>query len=80
MLNGRKDAESRGLKFLLPVLRTRKYCPPLPAGRVLVVECTDPLAAIDIPNLLREGRRCTGVSRAAGLTIFPYPQSSRERN
>ena len=24
------------------------------SGDVLVIECTDPLAAIDIPNLLRE--------------------------
>ncbi len=44
----------RGLKCPLPALRTRKALSRLPPGAVLVVECTDPLAEIDIPNLVRE--------------------------
>jgi tRNA 2-thiouridine synthesizing protein A len=44
----------RGLKCPLPALRTRKRLSGLAGGEMLVVECTDPLAAIDIPNLLRE--------------------------
>jgi tRNA 2-thiouridine synthesizing protein A len=44
----------RGLKCPLPALRTRKALSRLPAGTTLVVECTDPLAEIDIPNLVRE--------------------------
>ncbi len=44
----------RGLKCPLPALRTRKVLSRMPAGAVLVVECTDPLADIDIPNLVRE--------------------------
>lgn len=44
----------RGLKCPLPALRARKALSRLPAGDVLVVECTDPLAEIDIPNLVRE--------------------------
>jgi tRNA 2-thiouridine synthesizing protein A len=44
----------RGLKCPLPALRTRKALAGLKAGDVLVVECTDPLAAIDIPNLLNQ--------------------------
>jgi tRNA 2-thiouridine synthesizing protein A len=44
----------RGLKCPLPVLRTRGALRRLASGRVLVVRCTDPLASIDIPNLLRE--------------------------
>ena len=44
----------RGLKCPLPALRTRKALAGLTAGDVLVVECTDPLAAIDIPNLLNQ--------------------------
>jgi tRNA 2-thiouridine synthesizing protein A len=44
----------RGLKCPLPALRTRKELQRLKAGEELLVECTDPLAAIDIPNLLRE--------------------------
>ncbi|APF37155.1 sulfurtransferase TusA family protein [Chelatococcus daeguensis] len=44
----------RGLKCPLPALHTRKALRSLKAGMLLVVECTDPMAAIDIPNLVRE--------------------------
>jgi tRNA 2-thiouridine synthesizing protein A len=44
----------RGLKCPLPALRTRKALSSLQVGMILVVECTDPLAMIDIPNLIRE--------------------------
>jgi tRNA 2-thiouridine synthesizing protein A len=44
----------RGLKCPLPALKTRKLLSKLAAGDVLVIECTDPLTAIDIPNLIRE--------------------------
>ncbi len=38
----------------IPALRARKALSRLPAGDLLIVECTDPLAEIDIPNLVRE--------------------------
>jgi tRNA 2-thiouridine synthesizing protein A len=44
----------RGLKCPLPVLRTRKALAQALPGSVIVVECTDPLAAIDIPNLIAQ--------------------------
>ena len=44
----------RGLKCPLPALKARKALSKMPAGDVLVVECTDPLAQIDIPNLLNQ--------------------------
>jgi tRNA 2-thiouridine synthesizing protein A len=44
----------RGLKCPLPALKTRKLLSKMAAGEVLVVECTDPLTTIDIPNLIRE--------------------------
>jgi tRNA 2-thiouridine synthesizing protein A len=44
----------RGLKCPLPALRTRKALGGMQAGDVLIVECTDPLAGIDIPNLLNQ--------------------------
>ena len=44
----------RGLKCPLPALKTRKLLERMEAGDVLVIECTDPLTTIDIPNLLRE--------------------------
>jgi tRNA 2-thiouridine synthesizing protein A len=44
----------RGLKCPLPALKTRKALSGIEPGAVLVVECTDPLSALDIPNLLNE--------------------------
>jgi tRNA 2-thiouridine synthesizing protein A len=44
----------RGLKCPLPALKARKALTRLAAGDILVLECTDPLSVIDIPNLLRE--------------------------
>jgi tRNA 2-thiouridine synthesizing protein A len=43
-----------GLKCPLPALKTRKALKPLQPGECLEVHCTDPLAVIDIPNLVRE--------------------------
>ena len=44
----------RGLKCPLPALRTRKILKGLMAGEVILVECTDPLSSIDIPNLINQ--------------------------
>jgi len=44
----------RGLKCPLPTLKTRKLLSKMAPGEVLVIECTDPLTTIDIPNLVRE--------------------------
>ncbi|MCX8999213.1 sulfurtransferase TusA family protein [Rhizobiaceae bacterium BDR2-2] len=44
----------RGLKCPLPVLRSRKRLATLPGGAELIVETTDPLAAIDIPHMCNE--------------------------
>ena len=44
----------RGLKCPLPALKTRKLLAKMTPGEVLVIECTDPLTTIDIPNLIRE--------------------------
>ena len=44
----------RGLKCPLPTLKTRKLLSKMAAGEVLVIECTDPLTMIDVPNLIRE--------------------------
>jgi tRNA 2-thiouridine synthesizing protein A len=49
-----KTFDLRGLKCPLPVLRTRKALTGMQPGDILIVSCTDPLASIDIPNLLRE--------------------------
>ena len=44
----------RGLKCPLPALKARKLLSKMAPGEMLVIECTDPLTTIDIPNLLRE--------------------------
>jgi tRNA 2-thiouridine synthesizing protein A len=49
-----KTLNLRGLKCPLPALRTRKALRGLQPGDILIVECTDPLAAVDIPNLLNQ--------------------------
>jgi tRNA 2-thiouridine synthesizing protein A len=49
-----KTLNLRGIKCPLPALRTRKALGSLQRGDLLIVECTDPLAAIDIPNLINQ--------------------------
>ena len=49
-----KTVSLRGLKCPLPALRTRKLLAGMTTGDELTIECTAPLAGIDIPNLLRQ--------------------------
>ena len=60
-----------GLKCPLPALKTRKalkgWCP----GDQIEVHCTDPMAVIDIPNLIREtGDRIEIRERAETRIVF----------
>jgi tRNA 2-thiouridine synthesizing protein A len=49
-----KTLNLRGLKCPLPALRTKKALSQARPGDIFIVECTDPLTAIDIPNLLNQ--------------------------
>jgi tRNA 2-thiouridine synthesizing protein A len=61
----------RGLKCPLPALRMRKKLSGLKSGDLIIAECTDPLAAIDIPNLLRQtGDALEGKAEADGVLTF----------
>jgi len=61
----------QGLKCPLPALRTRKALATLKPGEVIVVECTDPLAAIDIPHLVAQcGDVVEQQARQDGILIF----------
>ena len=61
----------RGLKCPIPALRTRKALSHLHGGAVLVVECTDPLSEVDIPNLVREtGDTLENAERRGPLLVF----------
>ena len=60
-----------GLKCPLPALKTRKALRGISPGERLEVRCTDPLAAIDIPNLLNEtGDRLEATERDGNHIVF----------
>ena len=66
-----KTINLRGLKCPLPALRARKALGALQAGDMLIAECTDPLTAIDIPNLLREtGDIMVSSAREGDVLVF----------
>jgi len=61
----------RGLKCPLPVLRVRKALGRARAGSLLVVHCTDPMTAIDLPNLAHEtGSTIERQGDADGALVF----------
>jgi tRNA 2-thiouridine synthesizing protein A len=67
----KKTMNLRGLKCPLPALRVRKMLSSLKSGDLIVAECTDPLAAIDIPNLLRQtGDSLEDTVQADGVLTF----------
>lgn len=60
-----------GLKCPLPALKTRKALKGIMPGGRLEVSCTDPMAAIDIPNLLNEtGDRLEKTDRDGNTIVF----------
>ena len=66
-----KTLNLRGLKCPLPALRTRKALRQAQPGDILIVECTDPLTAIDIPNLLNQtGDRLESSAREGDVLVF----------
>ena len=66
-----KIVNLRGLKCPLPALRARKALTGLKSGDVLIAECTDPLTAVDIPNLVNQtGDKLESNSRDGDLLIF----------
>ena len=60
-----------GLKCPQPVLRTRKRLRALQPGTDIIVRCTDPLAVIDVPNLVREmGAHVLAKAQDGPVSIF----------
>ena len=73
-----KTINLRGLKCPLPALRIRKILSGMAAGEVILAECTDPLAAIDIPNLLNQtGDVLESTERGADLLTFRIRKAAR---
>ena len=61
----------RGLKCPYPALRVRKALKSASVGTLFVVECTDPMAAIDLPHLAQETGDTIELSRSEGeLLVF----------
>lgn len=65
----------RGLKCPLPTLRVKKMLSTLQSGDLVIAECTDPMAAIDIPNLVRQTgdtleAKTSGKEQGADLLTF----------
>lgn len=55
----------------MPALKTRKALSGIRPGERLEVRCTDPLAAIDIPNLINDtGDRLEAMERDGDHIIF----------
>jgi len=66
-----KTLDLRGLKCPLPALRATKALTGIASGDLLVVECTDPMAAIDIPNLVnRTGDHLEDKNEVNGVLVF----------
>ena len=60
-----------GLKCPVPALKTRKALKAIKPGERLEVHCTDPLAVIDIPNLLNEtGDSLEATERDGNRMVF----------
>jgi tRNA 2-thiouridine synthesizing protein A len=63
--------DTLGLKCPLPALKTRRALAKLAAGTLLEVAADDPLAAIDIPHLVRElGDELVAAAEESGRMRF----------
>jgi tRNA 2-thiouridine synthesizing protein A len=63
--------DARGLKCPLPVLKMEKRLAAMPAGGVLTVLATDPIAKIDIPlYCTQNGHGCAASTDADGTLRF----------
>ena len=66
-----KTMDMRGLKCPLPTLLVKKALTALAPGDLIVAQCTDPMAAIDIPHAVREsGDILEGKETGPDLLIF----------
>jgi tRNA 2-thiouridine synthesizing protein A len=66
-----RQLDLRGLACPLPVLKTRKALLGLGRGKRLLVEASDPLAAIDIPHFCREaGHSLVATEKRGDAWVF----------
>jgi len=61
----------RGVRCPHVVLRAKTALRDIPVGGILVLECTDPLAVIDVPHFVTQtGHSLAGQERRDALFIF----------
>lgn len=61
----------KGLNCPMPVLRTAKTLRKLAPGEILIVEATDPMAAIDLPHFCWEqGHRLLAQDKNGSILRF----------
>ncbi|HWM81088.1 MAG TPA: sulfurtransferase TusA family protein [Pseudolabrys sp.] len=61
----------RGIRCPHVVLRAKRALRDVPVGGTLVLECTDPLASIDVPHFVNQtGHLLTGQDSREALLIF----------
>ena len=71
----------RGLKCPLPVLRARKALRAMAPGARLVVDCTDPMAAIDIPHFAHQDAHILEAQdKADGVLTFTLRRGAKARS
>ena len=61
-----RTLDLRHLKCPLPVLHARKALAGMAAGDMLLIDCTDPMALIDIPVLVRHSGDVLEAMETAG--------------
>jgi len=72
--------DARGLRCPLPVLRARKLLLALKDGQRLLVEATDPMAAIDFPHFCSEsGHRLVSTKRDGATLCFLIEKTRTRR-
>jgi tRNA 2-thiouridine synthesizing protein A len=61
----------RGLWCPQPVLRAKKALRTIPIGGVLVLQCTDPMTAVDIPHFVKQtGQRLVDQEKQGDLYVY----------
>jgi tRNA 2-thiouridine synthesizing protein A len=61
----------RGLKCPLPALHARRALERAAPGAAIIVECTDPMAVIDIPHMVRQdGHLLDGQETEGDVLVF----------
>ncbi len=69
----------RGIRCPQVVLEAKKTLRTLPANSVLVLECTDPLAVIDVPHFVRQtGNVLLAEEKQDTLFIFRIQKRSED--